>query len=604
MRLCTEGRPAEADAIRLIHASLDAGIRLLDTADVYCLSNTDLHYGERLAKQALDTWHGPREEVRILTKAGMTRPQGKWLPNGKPEHLRQAVEGSLQALGVEQLFLLQLHVHDSRVPFEETLAALAELQQEGKVLHLGLCNTTAGEIEQAQRHFKVKVVQNELSLQVRKSATDGTLSYTEEQKIPFLAYRPLGGIAKVEKLATNKVLQPLAKRHFSTVEQVALAAVRSAGKLVIPLIGATRLASVQSSMQSLKIQLDASDRTALEVKYSFASKAAPIPTMPPAPVTGAAAGGEIVVIMGVQGAGKSELVTSYVDQGYARLNRDLMGGKLEDLIPKMHQLIQMGQRRIVLDNTYPTRLSRAPVIAAGRLHGIPVVCRFLNTPMAEARINVVLRMLAKYGRPLGPEEMKVHSKTDPNLPPPPALKRWADSFEEPQTNEGFSQVEVIPFVRRKDPSHQQAALLLDVDGTLRRTKSGEIYPRHADDVELLPGRREVLKKYVDQGYQLFFISNQSGIASGKVAQAAVESALVRTVELLKLPVTEISYCPHPAFPVGCYCRKPLPGLGVYLINKHRLDVSKMIVVGDMKSDAEFAAGIQAKYVDGEAFFAG
>ena len=103
----------------------------------------------------------------------MTRPKGKWVPNGKPEHIRKAVEGSLKALGVERLFLLQLHVHDSRVPFEETLAVLAELQKAGKVEHLGLCNTTVGEIQQACRHFTVAVVQNELSISVRKSRHPG-----------------------------------------------------------------------------------------------------------------------------------------------------------------------------------------------------------------------------------------------------------------------------------------------------------------------------------------------------------------------------------------------------------------------------------------------
>lgn len=602
LRLSTEGRPTEEQAIHLIHSALSAGIRLIDTADVYCLDHKDLHYGERLARKAVATWNGPTNEVRILTKAGMMRPHGKWLPNGKPEHLRKAVEGSLEALGTDRLFLLQLHVHDPKVPFEETLSALAELKQQGKVEHLGLCNTSIAEIEQAQRHFPVAVVQNELSLQVRKSASDGLLEYTLQKGIPYLAYRPLGGIAKVEKLASNKNLLPLAKRHFVTPAQIALAAVRTAGANVVPIIGATRVASVQSSCLAMNLQLDASDRAALEVKYSFKPK---IPAMmiPEVSVSSAHPGdGEIVVVMGIQGAGKSERVGSYVEKGYARLNRDILGGKLDDLIPRMHQLIQSGQRRIVLDNTYPTRISRAPVAMTARSFGIPAICQFLNTPLHEARINVVLRMLARYGRPLGPDEMKAYSKTDPNLPPPAALKKWQDGFEHPHIDEGFSQVDVIPFSRRHDPAHQHKALLLDVDGTLRRTRSGEIYPRHPDDVELLPGRQAILKRYVEEGYQLFFISNQSGVASGKVTQAAVEASLLRTAELLQLPIKEISYCPHPAFPVGCYCRKPAPGMGVYLMHKHQLNPEEIIVVGDMKSDEEFAQGLGLRYMDGETFF--
>ncbi len=609
LRLGTEGRPTEADAIVLIHQAMDAGIRWLDTADAYCLNDKELHYGERLAREAVESWKGPRSEVRILTKVGMTRPKGKWVPNGKPEHIRKAVEGSLQALGVEKLFLLQLHVHDSRVPFEETLAALAELQKAGKVEHLGLCNTTVGEIQQAARHFPVAVVQNELSISVRKSAQDGTLAYTIEHGMPFLAYRPLGGIAKVEKLTGNRVLQPMAVKHGVTAQQIALAAVSSAGANVIPLVGATRSASLKSSMAAIKVRLDEEDREVLGKKYSFNRKVAIATRLetpsPPAPLPGGERGarhGEVVLLMGIQGAGKSELVESYEAKGYARLNRDVLGGKLEDLIPMLHQLIESGQRRVVLDNTYPTRISRAPVIAAAQSHGIAVVCRFLNTPIHEARINVVSRMLGRHHKLLGPDEMKALSKTDPNLPPPAALKRWADSFEAPNVDEGFAEVEVIPFARRPEKGHTQKALLLDVDGTIRQTKSGEKYPRSADDVELLPGRKEVLKKWIADGYQLFFISNQSGVSSGKVTVEAVEAAMERTVELLQLPVAEVVYCPHKAFPVLCFCRKPLPGLGVYLMRKHRLAREHLIVVGDLGSDQQFAEAIGARYVDVKEFF--
>ncbi len=99
------------------------------------------------------------------------RPKGKWLPNGKPDHIRQAVERSLKALGVERIFLLQLHVHDPMVPFEETLASLAELQQAGKVEHLGLCNVSPAECAQASLHFKVATVQHELNVLTRKWLT-------------------------------------------------------------------------------------------------------------------------------------------------------------------------------------------------------------------------------------------------------------------------------------------------------------------------------------------------------------------------------------------------------------------------------------------------
>ena len=609
LRLTTEGRPADIDALAVINFALKQGIRVLDTADVYSLGEEDLHYGEHLVRQAIAGWNGPADEIRVLTKVGMTRPNGRWVPNGRPDHLRKSVEGSLKALDVERLFLLQLHVRDPRTPFEDTLAALAELQQEGLVEHLGLCNVSPDELKQAGRHFTVATVQNELSVLNRKSSSDGMLALTAELGIPFLAHRPLGGHAKVARLLKSPILVPLAERHQATVHEIALAALMAAGTHIVPLVGATRMASIRSSLRALNISLDISDKTALSIGFSFAPAATSAVAQTQSQDISALSAEygpgddpEVVLLMGIQGAGKSELVQRYLEKGYVRLNRDQLGGKLDDLVPRMVQHLTEGQNRIVLDNTYPTRLSRAPVIAAAHAHGVPVRCRHLQTPMTEAWINIVHRMVAKYGMPLGPREMKVFRKADANLPPPQALARWAACFEPPQLDEGFAAIDVIPFVRRVDPTHTQKGLLLDVDGTLRRTRSGEFYPRHPDDVELLPNRREVLAKWIEAGYQLFFVSNQSGLSTGHVSHDAVQASMMRTSELLDLPINEIVYCPHPSQPVGCFCRKPMPGLGVYLMQRHQLAREHLVMVGDMDSDAEFAAALGARYFDAAEFF--
>lgn len=627
LRLSTEGRPSTTDAVTLIQLALNFGIRLLDTADVYGLDESDLHYGERLAASAVASWEGPREEVRVVTKVGLARRGDRWMPAGRPKAIRQAVEGSLRALNVSRLPLLMLHARDPNAPFEETLGVLAELQREGKVEHLGLCNTTAAELRQAGRHFVVAAVQNELSVLQRKSARDGLLALTAREGIVFMAHRPLGGHAKVARLEGNKLLRPLAERRRATPCEVAMAALLEAGPHVIPLIGATRAASLFSSVRALGLRLDASDRTALAVKYSFdadedadlaplstqVDPAAPIPTdvarlapdsdQPEASEDwGPRTSDEVVLLMGIQGAGKSDLVTRFVDAGYARLNRDLLGGRLDDLVPRVSTLLASGRRRIVLDNTYPTRLSRAPVIAAARAQGVPVRCCHLATPIGEAMINVVLRMIGKYGVPLGPEEMKRLGKQDPTLPPPQAMHRWANSFEPPAPDEGFAAIHSVPFVRRRSPAHTNKGLLLDVDGTLRTTLSGEKYPRAAEDQQLLPGRRETLARWLEAGYQLFFVSNQSGVASGRVSLADMQAAFLRTAELLRLPVTEVAYCPHPAHPVGCFCRKPLPGLGVYLMQRHQLDSQQLVMVGDRESDEGFAKAIGADFYHPRQFF--
>lgn len=614
LRLSTEGRPSEEEAIGVIHFALDQGIRLLDTADSYALDDRDLHYGERLVKKALDAWSGPRADVRVVTKAGLGRPKGRWVPNARPDHLRKMVEGSLKALGVERIFMLLLHANDPKTPFEESLGALAALQKEGKIEHLGLCNTSIPEVRQAERHFPVRAIQNELSVIDRGSGVEGLVALAKQLGVPFLAHRPLGGHAKTGNLLKNRAVKPIAAHHGITPHEAAMAALLDLGPPVIPLFGATKRASVESSLKALRVPFDAKDRADLESKITFAptaeALAATAPPVIPAGLRTLTAGEgpgdepEVVVMMGVQGAGKSSEVARYVERGYARLNRDLLGGDLSDLIPRMEELFASGQKRIVLDNTYATRVSRYAVIRKAHEHGVPVRCRFMATPIDEAYANVVLRILERYGKLLGPEELKELGKDDPNLPPPAAMAKWAASFEAPNVDEGFGVVEEIPFVRRVDPAFTGKGLLLDVDGTLRKTKSGEIFPRDPEDVELLPGRRETLQRFVDEGYKLFFVSNQSGIASGTLTKEAAEAAFARTIALLGLPVEEVVYCPHPAFPAGCFCRKPLPGMGVSLIQRHKLSRQGLIMVGDMDSDQDFARSLGVKYVTAETFFEG
>src|SRR5205807_6956107 len=113
------------------------------------------------------------------------------------------------------------------------------------------------------------------------------------------------------------------------------------------------------------------------------------------------------------------------------LNRDQAGGSLDELVPLLGESLAAGKTRVVLDNTYPTRVSRYAVIRIAHAYSVPVRCRFLNTPLSEAYQNVVLRILERYARLLGPDDLKELSKTDPNLPPPVAMARWAASFEPP-----------------------------------------------------------------------------------------------------------------------------------------------------------------------------
>jgi len=150
MPLSVEGRPDEAQAVRTVHAALDAGVTLLDTADAYCLGPDEIGHNERLLAEALASWSGDRDAVLVATKGGHTRPpDGSWALDGRPGHLRAACEASLRALGVEAIGLYQFHRPDPDVPWAESIGAMEELRVEGKVRLVGVSNADPDQIREA-----------------------------------------------------------------------------------------------------------------------------------------------------------------------------------------------------------------------------------------------------------------------------------------------------------------------------------------------------------------------------------------------------------------------------------------------------------------------
>ena len=193
MHLSLVDRPPEAEGVRVIHAALDAGVTLIDTADVYCLDQNDIGHNERLVAQALASWNGPRGRVLVATKGGLTRPSGRWERDGRPEHLREACERSLRALGRDSIDLYQLHAPDSKIRLEDSVGALADLRREGKIRLVGLSNVTVGEIKTAEAIVPITSVQNRLNPFFREALDGGVVRYCAERGIGFLAYSPTGG---------------------------------------------------------------------------------------------------------------------------------------------------------------------------------------------------------------------------------------------------------------------------------------------------------------------------------------------------------------------------------------------------------------------------
>jgi aryl-alcohol dehydrogenase-like predicted oxidoreductase len=193
MPLSISDRPDEAQGIQVIHSALDAGMTLVDTADVYCLDDDNIGHNERLIAKALAAWSGDRDSIVVATKAGLTRPGGRWETDGRPAHVRAACERSLKALGVDRIDLYQFHAPDPEVPFTDSVGVFADLQQEGKVRWVGLSNVSVDEIEAARDIVEVATVQNRLNPFFNESPHDGVVKYCNENGIGYLAYSPVGG---------------------------------------------------------------------------------------------------------------------------------------------------------------------------------------------------------------------------------------------------------------------------------------------------------------------------------------------------------------------------------------------------------------------------
>jgi aryl-alcohol dehydrogenase-like predicted oxidoreductase len=193
MRLSTERGRDDGRSIQVLHAALDAGVTFFDTADAYCWDEHEAGHNERLIARALATWTGDRSHIIVATKGGLTRPDGRWVANGRARHLRAACEASLRALGADRISLYQLHAPDPRTPLSTSVRALASLQRDGLVEQIGLCNVTVGQIEEARRIADIAAVQVELSVWNDGNILSGVAEYCTANEIRLIAHRPLGG---------------------------------------------------------------------------------------------------------------------------------------------------------------------------------------------------------------------------------------------------------------------------------------------------------------------------------------------------------------------------------------------------------------------------
>jgi len=247
MRITGEGiwgwPPDRQNALKVLRRAVELGVNLIDTADAYGPDTSELLIAEAL-------YPYPKGLV-IATKGGLTRPgPGEWVPNGHPEHLKQAVEGSLKRLRLERIDLYQLHRPDPKVPLEESIGALKEMKDAGKIRHVGLSNVDPDEIARARKIVPIVSVQNRYNIEDRKS--ESVLAYCEKENLGFLPWFPVGGTGG---LKPENPLNAAAKAHGVSVYQVALAWLLERSPVMLPIPGTSSLAHLEENVAAAKLEL-------------------------------------------------------------------------------------------------------------------------------------------------------------------------------------------------------------------------------------------------------------------------------------------------------------------------------------------------------------
>ena len=256
MQLSVSGRPDHEQGIATIHAALEAGVTLIDTADSYCLDDSEVGHNERLIGEALRSWGGDRSEVLVATKGGHIRPGGRWEVDGTPSHLRSACEASLTALGVETIDLYQFHRPDPSVPYAESVGALHDLREAGKVRMVGISNANVDQIREAAEILGAGLVsvQNQFSPDFRLSESE--LRRCEEMGLAFLPWSPFGGASRAAEVGSRfAVFAEVGAAHGISPQQVTLAWMLALSPVVIPIPGSSRPSTIRDSVAAADLQL-------------------------------------------------------------------------------------------------------------------------------------------------------------------------------------------------------------------------------------------------------------------------------------------------------------------------------------------------------------
>jgi aryl-alcohol dehydrogenase-like predicted oxidoreductase len=563
MRMSTDGGLDEDVALRTIAAAVDAGLTVFDTAHAYGREPGEVGHNERLLARGIRR-SGGQGRVRIVTKGGMTRTGGAWIPDGRAKAILSDCEASLVALDGLPIDLYLLHAPDPRTSWRTSIRALARLVDQGLVRRVGVANVNRSQLDEALDLAPVAAVQVALSYYDDGAWRGGIVERCAAAGIALIAHSPLGGPRRAGGLVGDQLLAGVASGHGATPAEVALAWLLELSPVVVALPGARRPETARSAARAAKLRLDAGAREVLAGRFG---RRVPVPNERPHPPDDA----EVVMVIGIPGAGKSRVAEQYVGRGYLRLNRDARGGSLRQLAAALDAQLSAGARRVVLDNTYLTRAARSYVIEVASQHRLPTRCIWLDTPLGQAQVNLVERLLERFGYLPTPEELRGKARREPGLLLPTSQMRALRELESPSTDEGLAAVQRLPFART--PSSRRPLVGVFVAASVLRN------PGWVTAIEL--GDRTAP--------HLVFDWSPDGTLDTLASSVARLSAEVSG------PV-ESALCPHAGGPPSCWCRPPLPGLPLLFARTHGVDPSHSVLIGAGPAHRRLASILGARYV--------
>ncbi len=543
----------------VVAAAIDAGYTHFDTARAYGTGPTDAGESERALAAGLAKRPARRDALVVVTKVGMVREGTAWLADGRARTIRAQTEASVAILGPVDLLLD--HAPSRRTARSVTVRALLAERERGSARAIGLSNPTLPELEQACGIAELAAIEVELGAFADAATRGGLVAFAARRGIVVLAHSPFGGPKRARRLKSNAALAGVAARRGASAHAVWLAYLAAVGEAhgaaIVPLVGASTIASVEDAATARSVELGAEDLDALDAAFPGLRRrrsAAPV----------AHGDREIVLVMGIPGAGKSTWVEPLVARGYERLNRDLRGGTLRELAKHLDErlLAEASPTKFVLDNTYLVRAQRADVLDVAAKHGVPVRCVHVAPPLAVAQARICERMLERFGAVLDADA--IAKVRDPAAVLPLVAGRSLRALEPPAPEEGFAAIEtVVPPVLARGRTASGIAVALDASA------------------------EPALAELRADAWTLF---GWAADLSPEVVQARAAALAARVGASV-----EVRTCRHPGGPPRCHCRPPFPGLVVAFAHERGIDPAKLLVVGYTNART-IATGVGATFL--------